>query len=62
MTVTAAEIQTHLNAGEKAAPQEVVDYVKAKGVASLKVHLKTCINKIGNSDISPVEHLRREKT
>lgn len=36
MTVTAAEIQTHLNAGEKAAPQEVVDYVKAKGVASLK--------------------------
>ena len=37
--MTAAEIQTQLNAGDKAAPQQVVDFVKAKGVASLKVRV-----------------------
>jgi len=35
--MTAAEIQTQLNAGDQAAPQKVVAFVKAKGVASLKV-------------------------
>ena len=29
----------HFTAGDKAAPKEAVDYVKAKGVASLKVNL-----------------------
>ena len=38
--MTAAEIQTQLNAGDKAAPQQVVEFVKAKGVASLKVRAR----------------------
>jgi hypothetical protein len=56
MTVPAAEIQTHLNAGEKAAPQEVVDFVKAKGVASLKVTIfEPAIHKVGGSIHSLVD-------
>ncbi len=38
MSVPAPELLMHFTAGDKAAPKEAVDYVKAKGVASLKVH------------------------
>jgi len=57
MTVPAPEIQAHLNAGEKAAPQEVVDFMKSKGVASLKVLSLTCLNKTGLANTWPVQYL-----
>lgn len=37
MAVPAPELLMHFTAGEKAAPKEAVDYIKEKGVASLKV-------------------------
>ena len=46
MAIAAPELQMHISAGEKAAPQEIVDFVKEKGVASLKVSFMVLVKSI----------------
>lgn len=41
MTTPAPELLMHFTAGDKAAAKEVVEYVNSKGVATLKVSLKS---------------------